>query len=149
MHINCKFAHEMKLKGKISILLCLIVSLSFMLGDKADVFSSDCSECSSEDLLYVDSSDDSGIRTGHFSFSTPETQCRVPRQSGVSNHTRTLSQAKRHNPTNLSRNGFTLSKSGKSMNSYTTSLFFTTLYKFPSGLAETSHHLIYLGKLII
>ena len=38
MHINCKFAHEMKLKGKISILLCLIVSLSFMLGDKADVF---------------------------------------------------------------------------------------------------------------
>ena len=87
---------------------------------------------------------DSDSRTDHqfrhdcFSFSAPETQC-----------TRTVSQAKRNGSSDFSGHGFTLSKSGKSMNQYTTSLFFVSINRFPSGLAETGHHMIHLGKLII
>lgn len=132
----------MKLKGKLSILAGLIICLSCILNDKAD------------DVLV---SYDYGHNIGsHFMdqdkrdfFSAPETQCRVPRQSNVINSTRTLTQAQRSNTTNISRHGFTLSKAGKSMNQYTTSLFFVSINRFPSGLAESSHHLIYLGKLII
>lgn len=130
----------MKLKGKISILASLIICLSFMLNDKADATS------------FIDLDNSSEVVLGNhdnYSFSVPETQCRVPRQSNVINPPRTVSQTKRNNSFHGFRHGFSISKSGKSMNSYTTSLFFVSLYRFPSGLAETSHHLIYLGKLLI
>lgn len=140
----------MKLKAKFSFIACLVICLSCFMNDKAEV------------SLYSDVKDpieaffnDSDSRTDHqfrhdcFSFSAPETQCRVPRQTNVINPTRTVSQAKRSGSSDFSRHGFTLSKSGKSMNQYTTSLFFVSINRFPSGLAETGHHLIHLGKLII
>lgn len=141
----------MKLKGKISILASLLICLSFLLDDNADVSSS---SFVNDDHIVVnltdsDSCDANHYQNGNFSFSASETQCRIPRQSNVINPTRTLSQGNRNHPVNHSRHGFTLSKSGKSMNQYTTSLFFVPINRFPSGLAESSHHLIYLGKLII
>lgn len=138
----------MKLKGKFSILASLIICLSCMLTDKADGTSfSDSYGHNSE--IFSDSDPVHHIQEDEFSFSTPETQCRVPRQTNVVNTTRTASQAKRTGSTTFVGHGFTLSKSGKSMNPYTTSLFFASIIKFPSGLAESSHHLINLGKLII
>ena len=84
-----------------------------------------------------------------YAFSSSETQCRVPRQTSYSSSTRSITNSRRSGPTNLPRNGFIMTKSGKSMNSYTTSLFFNSINRFPSGLTETDHHLISLGKLII
>ncbi len=141
----------MKLKVKFSILASLIFCLSCMLNDNADSFSSSFfnEDHNVVNLIDSDSQDAHHFQNGNISFSVPETQCRVPRQSNVINPTRTLSQGKRNHPVNHSRHGFTLSKSGKSMNQYTTSLFSVSINRFPSGLAESSHHLIYLGKLII
>ena len=82
-------------------------------------------------------------------FSSSETQCRVPRQTSYSNSTRNISNSRRTNSTSVPRNGFVLTKSGKSMNSYTTLLFQDSINRFPSGMTETDHHLISLGKLII
>lgn len=132
----------MKLRGKFSILAGLIICLSCLLNDKADdiLISQDYGQEIESHFIDQETRD---------TFSAPETQCRVPRQSNVINSTRTLTQTQRNNTTNISRHGFTLSKSGKSMNQYTTSLFFVPINRFPSGLAESSHHLIYLGKLII
>ncbi len=141
----------MKLKGKISILASLIICMSCLLNDNADLSSSSFfnDDHYVVNLIDSDSRDAHHYQNENFSFSAPETQCRVPRQSNVINPTRTLSQGKRNNSVNHTRHGFTLSKSGKSMNQYTTSLFFVPINRFPSGLAESSHHLIYLGKLII
>lgn len=82
-------------------------------------------------------------------FSSSETQCRVPRQTSYSNSTRNISNSRRSNSTSVPRNGFVLTKPGKSMNSYTTLLFQDSINRFPSGMTETDHHLISLGKLII
>lgn len=138
----------MKLKGKFSILASLIICLSCILTDKAEgiSFSDSYGHISA---IFSDSDPVHHILTDEFSFSTPETQCRVPRQTNVVNTIRTASQAKRTGSSTFIGHGFTLSKSGKSMNPYTTSLFFASIIKFPSGLAESSHHLINLGKLII
>lgn len=141
---------KMKLKGTISILGLVLFCISIFLIGKADL-----SLCYPERnnpieiLETTDSEHDMQFISDNFSFSSPENECRVPRQTNVANTSRTSVQAKRNNQVNCPRNGFTLSKSGKSMNSYTTLLFFNSINRFPSGLAETSHHLINLGKLII
>lgn len=85
----------------------------------------------------------------NYSFTAPETQCRIPRQTSISNTLRTFAQAKRPNHLNSTRHGFTMTKPGKSMNPYTTSLFLVSILNFPSGLSERTHRLISLGKLII
>ncbi len=94
-------------------------------------------------------SDRNHFDVSHYSFTSPDAQCPVPRQSNIANTSRTLVQAKRPNLQNMARHGFILAKSGKSMNKYTTSLFFVSILNFPSGLTGSSHHLISLGKLII
>ena len=93
--------------------------------------------------------DEFDLSADNFTFSVPETECRVPRQTNSFNSTRTFSQSQRNSNTSSCRTGFTLSKPGKFMNPYTTSLFFISIFKFPSGLSEATHHLISLGKLII
>lgn len=92
---------------------------------------------------------DSVIPSGNAAFAVPQTECRVPRQSNAINCTRTITQTVRTNGISSSRGGFTMTKSGKLMNPHTTSLFFESINLFPSGLTESSHHLISLGKLII
>ncbi len=84
-----------------------------------------------------------------YSFTLPDAQCPVPRQTNIANTSRTSAQAKRPNLQNIARHGFILAKPGKSMNQYTTSLFFVSILNFPSGLTEANHRLISLGKLII
>ncbi len=84
-----------------------------------------------------------------FAFSTAETQCRVPRNSNFANSLRPFAKTLRQNSTSQTRNGFALIKSGKSMNDYSTSLFIVSMLNFPSGMNESTHHLISLGKLII
>ncbi len=137
---------------QLRILKYLVICLScFLIADKAD------------DLLYhevaaakpaesrITPSDGGRIdnETYSFSFTVPEAQCRIPRQTSISYTLRTFAQAKRPNHVNTARHGFTMAKSGKSMNPYTTSLFFVSILNFPSGLTEPSHRLISLGKLII
>ncbi len=138
----------MKTDRIISVLKYMIVCLAFIYMDKADEFHS---------AAFIEDADKSEFtvpaekhfHADNFAFSAPETQCRVPRQTSVTNTVRTITQASRNHSTTNSRNGFTLIKAGKSMNDYTTSLFFISKLNFPSGMDEADHHLISLGKLII
>lgn len=92
----------MKLKVKFSILASLIFCLSCMLNDNADTFSPSFfnEDHNVVNLIDSDSQDAHHFQNGNISFSVPETQCRVPRQSNVINPTRTLSQGKRNHPVN-------------------------------------------------
>ncbi len=147
-HQICINLRCMRFDSIIGLMKYMIICLAFICFDKADDSSSALrleDEISSEFTIPAQDY----FQTENFSFSVPETQCRVPRQSNFINTFRTFSQAQRTNSVNQSRNGFTLVKAGKSMNEYTTSLFFKSIINFPSGLNESSHHLIGLGKLII
>ncbi len=140
----------MRIEGKIWHII-LIVCLALSCFDKADYLpyaDSDDSLCSI--LSEITTTDTNLIEAENLTFSVPETVCRVPRQTNFSNSLRTISQVQRQNSsTNHARNGFILTKSGKSMNEYTTSLFLISILNFPSGMNETNHHLIGLRKLII
>ncbi len=138
MKIYPYLCDEMRFERIIRILKYLLVCLVFSVIDRAD-----------DSILSHIENRTSYLSTENYSFSTPEPQCRLPRQTNFSNVLRTSGQSLRTNQTNSSRNGFILAKSGKSMNPYTTSLFFVSLIRFPSGLTETHHHLISLGKLTI
>ncbi len=98
-----------------------------------------------------------GIRTSvsyssdyaDFSFTSSAVQCNAPRNTTSTNSLRTSYQTHRHNTGKSARTGFTMIKSGKSMNEYSTSLFYKSIVNFPSGMNENNHRLISLGKLII
>ncbi len=129
---------DMRFERIIRILKYILLCLAFIAIDKAD----DSAISHTANASYDFSAE-------NYSFSTPEPQCRLPRQTNFSNLLRASGQSVRSNHTNNCRNGFVLAKSGKSMNPYTTSLFFVSLIRFPSGLTEANHRLISLGKLII
>lgn len=82
-------------------------------------------------------------------LSSPQNECRIPRQTNIVYSLRNYSQAKRNNGVTSFRTGFATTKPGKLMNPYATSLYFDSIRLFPSGLTEATHHLISLGKLII
>ncbi len=84
-----------------------------------------------------------------FSFTASVLQCAVPLNSFSANSLRTSFQSQRQNTTKTSRTGFTMVKAGKSMNEYSTLLFRKSIVNYPSGMNESSHRLISLGKLII
>ncbi len=84
----------------------------------------------------------------HTSFSLPEMRCRSSRNSSVRNTSRTVLQTLRQNATTHAKGGFTLKNSGKSLQNHTT-IFFSSLIAFPSGINETHHHLVCLRKFII
>ncbi len=131
------------------ILKYLVICLAcFSVADKADDLLSHQEEnpVTVSRVTPVENYTDSG---DFHSFTTPEAQCRIPRQTSISNTFRTFAQAKRLNHLNSARHGFIMEKPGKSMNQYTTSLFSVSILNFPSGLSETTHRLISLGKLII
>ncbi len=137
-------------KGNKWILRLVIVCLAVLFAQRADdLLSQDHMDALKVSESEIKNPETNLVKTENSSFSMPETRCRVPRQTNIAIPLRTFGQAHRHNISNHSRHGFTLTKSGKSMNEYTTSLFFRSLIDFPSGLAETNHHLISLGKLII
>ncbi len=142
---------KMELFRKYRILKLIVVCLACISANKADdLLDKNISRDFDNGIISTVSGDENNIiKTGYSSFSMPETQCRIPRQSNFSISLRTFGQAQRNNSTNSSRNGFTLMKSGKSMNEYSTSLFHTSILNFPSGMSESTHHLISLGKLII
>ncbi len=144
----CLYLQRMKRNFIINVLKFLVLSLVFVLISRTEadsVQSNVSTDCGKEIRI----PDEDVVRTGHSSFSMPEPQCRIPRQSNLANTLRVHSQAQRQNHTPQSRHGFTMTKSGKSMNEYSTSLFFISILDFPSGLNESSHHLIRLRKLII
>ena len=72
----------------------------------------------------------------------------VPRNTTVSNRTRTNAQLRRPGG-NIISGKIALSKNGSIRNINNVSTFRSILERFPSGLEESTHHLIYLGKLII
>lgn len=135
------------MKRFIQILLLSIVFFAGTSGKENEAFQYACDNISEDqalvDIHYLDTCSDD------YAFSTSETQCRVPRQSGYSSSTRSISNTRRPNTTHMPKTGFILTKSGKSMNSHTTSLFLNSISRFPSGMTETDHHFIGLGKLII
>lgn len=71
----------------------------------------------------------------------------IPRESNLSNVSRVLSSGKRTN--SVLRHNFSFVKDGKMINRRSTVLLLHNFFLFPSGLTETQHHLISLGKLII
>ncbi len=139
----------MEFVKKFSILKCFIVCLLCIAANKADdwLYRTDSRIGTINSEIRIPEANLISIE--NYSFSSPETQCRVPRQSNFTSTLRTFSQAQRNSSSNHSRHGFVLTKSGKSMNEYTTSLFFISILNFPSGLNEANHHLISLRKLII
>ena len=81
----------------------------------------------------ISSSDD------QFALTRPTNQINIPR---------TVSQqAKR--PFNYGNSGNSLLKDGKLLNIGSTTSYNINLYRFPSGLKESTHHFISLGKIII
>ncbi len=138
----------MKFEGKFGILKYLIVCLALICVNKADDFLRHTDNVA-ETVSEIIPTESNHIKAENFSFSMPEAQCRIPRQTSVANSLRTFAQAHRLNPTNQSRSGFTLTKSGKSTNVDTTLSFLSSIITFPSGMNETNHHLISLRKLII
>ena len=81
-------------------------------------------------------------------ISSTESSCRVPRPTNLINSVRNHSQAKRNVQTWISH-GFTMTKAGKSMNSYSTAQYALSIIKFPSGLIQNSNRFISLEKLVI
>ncbi len=132
----------------IGFLKYMIICLALVAFEKADDSSVD-SKMTEETASLITASAEDFIDTDVYSFSVPENQCRIPRNSNLTTSLRIFSSGQRQNSSNFARNGFTIIKNGKSMNEYTTNLFFVSLYNFPSGMNESSHHLIGLRKLII
>ncbi len=142
----------MKIEGKNLILKLLIVCLALISAQKADdfLYPSDRDGFPSiQNDSEIRKPETGLIRTENSVFSMPESQCRIPRQTNFTNSLRTSGHAQRQNNAGQLRTGYTLVKSGKSMNEYTTSLFFRSILDFPSGMNESNHHLISLRKLII
>lgn len=76
---------------------------------------------------------------GQFALTRPTNQISIPR---------TVSQqAKR--TFNYGNSGNSLLKDGKLLNIGFRASYNTNLYRFPSGLKESTHHFISLGKIII
>lgn len=76
---------------------------------------------------------------GQFALTRPTNQISIPR---------TVSQqAKR--PFNYGNSGNSLLKDGKLLNIGFRASYNTNLYRFPSGLKESTHRFISLGKIII
>ena len=138
----------MKFIANNRIYIALIICLA---GIFYQTDSSDLSQDSDFDIASaVVSRDMSHSVSAHsYALTSSQTECRVPRQTNIVNSFRTFSANRRHNTTTSSGNGFTMTKAGKSMNTYSSSLFFDSLRLFPSGFNESSHHLINLRKLII
>ena len=141
--LNIFVCVERKLKRKFIISLFFACLMAVASDDKVSEIRNDIETSISGRLT------DSVIPSGNAAFAVPQTECRIPRQSNAINCTRTITQTVRTNGISSSRGGFTMTKSGKMMNPHTTSLFFESINLFPSGLTESSHHLISLGKLII
>ncbi len=139
----------MKIDGKIVMKLLFVCLVMLTAGKADDLLHCDARTSAAEIISEIRNTETNLIRTENSAFSIPETQCRIPRQTNFTGTARTLVQAGRHNISSQGRNGFTMTKSGKSMNEYSTSLFFISILNFPSGLNESSHHLIRLRKLII
>lgn len=78
----------------------------------------------------------------------PQGEISVPRNTSVSNRTRTNAQIRRPGG-NIISGKIALTKSGSIQNRNNVFTFRNLLERFPSGLEESTHHLIYLGKLII
>lgn len=76
-----------------------------------------------------------------------ETAINPPRPTSYTAAGRTIANAKRHN--SQSGMGSPVIKSGKLLNQKTIISSLNSLRHYPSGLSETIHHLISLGKLVI
>ncbi len=83
------------------------------------------------------------------SFTAYALQCGVPQNSISANSLRTSCQTQRQNTNKTTRTGFTMIKAGKSMNESSALLFLKSIVDYPSGINESNHRLISLGKLII
>ncbi len=95
------------------------------------------------------SSPSASIDCANFSFTASMLQRSAPRNSISTNSFRTSFQTQRHSSNKSSRTGFTMIVAGKSMNEYSTLLFRKSIVNYPSGMNESTHRLISLGKLII
>ena len=78
----------------------------------------------------------------------PQGEISIPRNSSVSSRTRTNIQFRR-NGNNILSGKLALIKNGIIQNRNQESTYRCCIERFPSGLEEPTHHLIYLGKLII
>ncbi len=126
------------------IVFCLVAVSLYLAGDSSSYDSPD-----GETVSEIISSSSFSGRSVNYSFSAATLQCSAPRSSTYTNSLRTSFQTQRHNGGGSAKRGFTMLKAGKSMNEYSTSLFYKSIVRFPSGLNESSHRLIVLGKLII
>ncbi len=129
------------------ILAFIMICFVYLCLHKADNSASGnipAKECKSE----ITTSSEGFETPAHTSFSLPEMRCRSSRSSSVRNTSRTVLQTSRQNATSHAKGGFTLKNSGKSLHNHTT-VFFSSLMAFPSGINETHHHLVRLRKFII
>lgn len=98
-----------------------------------DIFGMVCNFTVSEDITTISASDH---------------ELNLPRPTNLINVPRTVTNSAKRVGTNYT-SGFFLAKDGKFHNGKTTAIYLINLYRFPSGLIETTHRLISLGKLVI
>ncbi len=128
------------------LIICLVLIMIDKSGDSSfvqlhDGFNNESSE--------IRNTGNNFLSAENPTFSMPENECRIPRQSNFSTSLRTFSQAQRNMQSSHSRHGFTLIKTGKSLNVNTIFVYLNAIINFPSGMNEANHHLISLRKLII
>lgn len=100
-----------------------------------------------DELQSVSDISDDQLSSGVFSICPTENEFSVPRPTNLSNIPRSHTFAKR-TATRIN-SAFCLLKDGKFLNKRSTTQYKFNLNRFPSGLTESTHHLISLGKLVI
>ncbi len=134
--VNLRSFNQMTKKVLIYALITFCMSVFFHSADTKDISSHEINHYNGSIISTetVISSPD-----GRFAMTRPTNQISIPR---------TVSQqAKR--PFNYGYSGNSLLKDGKLVNIGFRASYNTNLYRFPSGLKESTHHFISLGKIII
>lgn len=134
------------MKKRFLIYLLLVFCIN-TLTQKADAAASSCRECLTQAGIHPVETP-VAYRTGCMSCITAnETAVNPPRPTSFTNALRHSTGTKRQS--NYGGSGNPVIKSGKLLNQRVIILSLNSLRKFPSGLMETTHHLISLGKLVI
>ncbi len=143
---NAIFAFVMRLLKKYSVLKYMIICLLCFIVHKADGWFLQDNSAQKQDRPIADVVLDS---VSESSFSAPEQECRIPRQTRLANTLRTFSQANRSCSANGSRSSNAFMKCDKTVIHCSVVIYQLSLKRFPSGISENHHRLISLGKLII
>lgn len=130
------------------IIYLIIVLFSCMTFNSCRMISDNTGSTSATKIEIVEDLADIEFISSHLaSISTSDSDFYVPRPTSFSGPSRIQSTGKRNIQTYRAQTA--LLKGGKSFGQINSAVYTLDFFRFPSGLAENTHHLISLGKLII